>query len=237
MKRTAAGSTAKLNIKNYPDHQAVVDFVSLDPDKIVWAAGSTTIFNYLMAYKKTFNLKTLPMPTLPCSFEAALLGINQRSSGPSTAAATDAADATSPPAPPGLPTADPAATNGPHVGGGHLPAKTATPVATPAVTVTPATPATTQAPAIAPGAPILRPFLSAAELVMAAGIDPATGRPIATAGIDQIDPAASPAVAVTAAGINVPTMTHPLIRATVLNPCATPTQDEAMTDAPTTNLA
>ena len=71
---------------------------------------------------------------------------------------------------------------------------------------------------------------------MATSIDPATGRHIAATGVDQVDLAASPAAAA-AAGINVPTMTHPLIRATVLNPYDTPTQDEAMTDAPTTNRA
>ena len=191
-----------------------------------------------MAYKEKFNLKTLPMPTLPCSFEAALLGINQSSFGPSTAAATDAAGATAPPVPPGFPAADPAEAMGPHAGGGgHLPATTATPAATPAVTVTPVTPATTPAPVTAPGAPIPRPFLGAAELVMATGIDPAAGRPIAAIGVDQVGPAASPAAAVAASGINVPTMTHPLIRATVLNPYATSTQDGAMTDAPTANLA
>ena len=72
---------------------------------------------------------------------------------------------------------------------------------------------------------------------MATGINPATGRPIAATGVDQVDFAASSAAAAAATGIIVPTMTHPLIRATVLNPYATPTQDEAMTDAPTANLA
>ena len=58
------------------------------------------------------------MPTLSCSVDAVLLGINQRSSGPSTAAATDAAGTTAPPVPPGFPVADPAAANGPHAGEG-----------------------------------------------------------------------------------------------------------------------
>ena len=47
--RVAAGITSKLNIKNYLVHQAVMDSVSLNPYKVVWAAGSTTIFNFLVA--------------------------------------------------------------------------------------------------------------------------------------------------------------------------------------------
>ena len=150
MERAAAGITAKLNIKNYPVHQALLDFVLLDPDKFVWTAGSTTIYNFLVAYKEKFGLKTLTMPTLPCSFETALLGIKQRASGLSTAAAIDAAGATAPPVPPGFPAANPALANGPHAGGGHLQARTATPAATPVVAVMSAASDATPPPATAP---------------------------------------------------------------------------------------
>ena len=196
--------------------------------KVVWATGSTTICNFLMAYKEKSDLKTLSKPSLPYSFEAVLRGIKQRASESFIAAATDAAGAVTPPVPPGAPATNPVAAKGPQAGGGHLLATTAAPTATPANAVTPPTSAATQAPVVAPGAPLHGLFMSVTKLVRATDIDLATGRPINASEVDQVAPAASPAAAAVAAGIHLRTMTHRLIRATVLNLYATPTQDEAM---------
>ena len=60
----------------YNVHLAVMDFLALKTGKVVNVAGCRTIYNFLKIYKEVFSLDTLPTPTLPYNFAAALSAIN-----------------------------------------------------------------------------------------------------------------------------------------------------------------
>ena len=174
-----------------------MDFLALKTDKVVYVAGCKTVYNFLKIYKEVLSLDSLPTPTLPYNFAAALGAINQEDGRDNNipAAAPTANDGapvtaggyTAPPGAAATPTQAGTVvvyTHNTGVGGPPpgfspaLPPAPTTPMATPGPTTAPAAPNPNGGPAWATPSP----FSNAAELLRAAGINPATGRGVQASG-------------------------------------------------------
>ena len=58
----ARGFIAQFNVKQYSEHQAVVDFIATFPDEVT-SPHNVTVIDLLKSFKKTAELTALPMPS------------------------------------------------------------------------------------------------------------------------------------------------------------------------------
>lgn len=81
MERGTAGIFAKYNIADCNVHQTVLGCMVMRTDTMVFLLEKTP-YNFLVAYKETCVLDTLPKSLFPFSFKAEVVGINQCSAAP-----------------------------------------------------------------------------------------------------------------------------------------------------------